>query len=100
MDALNFLYIALGVGFLVLVVFISVCLLYVIQILRDMNKITDSVSDTATRINDYVIQPFALISQVVDQIKPIIGVIQAKREQMEQSINKKAHEAAKKYRNK
>jgi len=100
MDPLSFLYIALGVGFLILVIFICATLIYVIQILRDASKITDSVRDTAERVNDYIIQPFAFINKAVQYVKPVIEEIQRKRHQMEKTVNEHVHKAAKKFRKK
>lgn len=100
MDPLAFLYIALGVGFLLLVIFTCVTLIYFMQILRDVNKITDSVRDTADRVNDYVLQPLALISQVFEHVKPMIDVIQQKRHQVEDRVNNIVHKSASKFKNK
>ncbi|MFA5829084.1 MAG: DUF948 domain-containing protein [Candidatus Gracilibacteria bacterium] len=100
MDPLAFLYIALGVGFLLLVIFICVTLIYFMQILRDVNKITDSARDTAERVNDYVLQPLALISQVVEHVKPMIDAIQQKRHQLEDNVSKIVQKSASKFKNK
>lgn len=98
MDPLAFLYIALGVGFLLLVVFICVTLIYCIQILRDVTKISESVRDTAERVNDYVVQPFAIINQVIEHVRPIMDAVQSKRHQIENSVNDAVHDAAKNYK--
>ncbi len=100
MDPLSFLYIALGVGFLLLVIFACVTMIYVMQILRDVSKITDSARDTAERVNDYVLQPLALISQIADHVKPVIDVIHQKRQQVEEKVNKFVSKSAKKYKDK
>lgn len=100
MDPLAFLYIALGVGFLLLVIFTCVTLIYFMQILRDVNKITDSARDTAERVNDYVLQPLAFISQVVEHVKPMIDAVQQKRHQVEDRVNKIVQKSASKFKNK
>ncbi len=100
MDPLSFLYIALGVGFLVLVVFISVTLIYFIQILRDVSKITDSVRDTADRVNEYVLQPFAIINQVIEHVKPIINAVQQKRGEIQDAVEKKVEKVSKTFKRK
>ena len=100
MDPLSFLYIALGVGFLLIAIFLCATLIYVIQILRDVSKVTDSVSETADRVNDYLIQPFAFLSNASDYIKPLIDIVQSKRVQLNDIVNDKVHKAAKKIRKK
>ena len=100
MDPLGFLYIALGVGFLLLVIFLCVTLIYVIQILRDLNQITDSVRDTAERVNDYVIQPFAFINQAVEYIKPVMESVVRKRDELNNVVNRQVHKTAKKFKKK
>lgn len=100
MDALSFLYIALGVGFLLLVIFICVTLIYVMQILRDVSKITDSVSDTAERVNDYLLQPFAFLNNAAEYIKPLLDIVKHKKDELNQMVNGKVHSVAKKMRKK
>jgi|GEM_PF-1683356 len=95
MDPLSFLYIALGVGFLLIAIFICATLIYVIQILRDVAKISDSVSDTADRVNDYLIQPFAFLSNASEYIKPILDIVKNKREELNEMVNDKVHKVAK-----
>lgn len=81
MDPLSFLYIALGVGFLVLVIFICVTLLYVIPMLRDIGLITKSAKNVVERVNDFVVQPAQMVSHVIENIKPIVDSLRHHREQ-------------------
>lgn len=96
MDALSFLYIALGVGFLLLVIFSCVALIYLSQVLRDVAKITESARDTAERINDYVVQPFALVSNVVDHVKPMIEAVMNRSGEVRDTVNKTVNDVAQK----
>lgn len=98
MDPLSFLYIALGVGFLLLVIFGCVVLVYVAQVLRDVTKITDSVRDTAERVNDYVVQPFAMVNNIVDHVRPMIEAVIRRKNQMQHDMNESAHKSAKAYK--
>lgn len=100
MDALSFLYIALGVGFLLVAIFLCATLIYVIQILRDVSKITDSVSETTERVNDYLVQPFAFLSSAADYIKPVLETLKNKREELNEMVNDKVHKTAKNLRKK
>ena len=94
-DALTFLYLALGIGFLVLVVFLCVTLVYVIRILKDFGDVADTVKDTATRVNAYVLQPFTVIKEMYDHFKPFITALQNRGEEVEDTV-KSAFRAKKK----
>ncbi len=100
MDPLSFLYIALGVAALLIAIFLCATLIYVIQILRDVSKISDSVSETAERVNDYLVQPFAFLSNAADYIKPMLDIVKNKRDEINEMVNEKVHKAAKKVRRK
>jgi uncharacterized protein YoxC len=100
MDPLSFLYIALGVAALLIAIFLCATLIYVIQILRDVSKITDNVSETTERVNDYLIQPFAFLSNAAEYIKPLLETIRSKRDEINEMVNEKVHKAAKKVRRK
>lgn len=100
MDPLSFLYIALGVGFLLVAIFICATLIYVIQILRDVTKITDNISETTERVNDYLVQPFAFLSNAAEYIKPVLETIKSKRDEFNDIVNEKVHKTAKKVKRK
>ena len=100
MDPLSFLYIALGVAALLIAIFLCATLIYVIQILRDVSKITDNVSETAERVNDYLIQPFAFLSNASEYIRPLLGGIIHKGQELNEMVNDKVHKTAKKMRKK
>ncbi|MFO0781124.1 MAG: hypothetical protein U0519_04580 [Candidatus Gracilibacteria bacterium] len=100
MDPLSFLYIALGVAALLVAIFVCATLIYVIQILRDVAKISDSVSETAERVNDYLVQPFAFLSSATDYIKPLLDTVMSKRDELNSMVNDKVHKVAKKIRRK
>ena len=55
LSALDILYIILAIGVALMTIFISVLLIYSILILRDVNKATDAVKDSAERINKMII---------------------------------------------
>ena len=100
MEPLSFLYIALGVAALLIAIFLCATLIYVIQILRDVSKITDNVSDTAERVNDYLIQPFAFLSNASEYILPLLNTIRHKGSELNEMVNDKVHKTAKKMRKK
>lgn len=86
MEPLTFLYISLGVGFLILVAFLCTMLFYVIRILRNASEVSEKVKDTANRINSYVIEPFSIVRDFYENIKPIINVIHDRKEDIEDTV--------------
>lgn len=79
MTSLDFLYVALGMGFIILVIFISVLLMHVVLLLRDVRKITDDVQNTTGRVKDLVFEPlktlakmsagFSLFNDIVEKLR-------------------------------
>lgn len=111
MDALTFLYWALGIGFVVLVVFLCVALYQVIRVLRDVADTTASVREVADTVNesvekmakrvdhvaeqlsDYVVKPVTSAQYILEKIKPVIDIVIEKSEkyhrEMEEAPKKK-----------
>lgn len=99
MDALTFLYWALAVGFLALVLFSCIALIHLIRILCDfadasasvrdtvekindnITRITQRVSEAAEQITEYVIKPFSVIQYIGERVKPIVELLQEKGEE-------------------
>lgn len=81
-------YIVLTVAIALLTVFLSVTLIYVILILRDVNKVVEKVRDTVDRINTFILKPVSLASSIVDHIRPLI---EAALERREEAHHKKKH---------
>jgi len=100
MTAQTFMYWALGGGFLLLVLFLCIAIFHLIRILKDVADATDSVKDTAEKIDEsvvkitakvneaadqiteYVVKPFTLIQYVTEKARPIIEMLQKKGEEM------------------
>jgi HAMP domain-containing protein len=98
-DALSFLYLALGGGFLLLVLFTVIAIFHVIRILKDFADASDSVKETAQKMNESVgkvtekinemsdqitecvAKPFALIQYIMERARPIIDMMQRKSEE-------------------
>lgn len=96
MDAQTFLYWALAIGFLLLVVFLCVALVHLIRILKDFADASDSIKDTAEIVNEnvikiadqvtatadqigeYIVKPFSVIKYLSERINPIIEMLQKK----------------------
>jgi uncharacterized protein YoxC len=100
MDAQTFMYWALGAGFLLLVLFLCIAIYHLIRILKDVADATDSVKDTAEKIDEsvgkitekinetadqiteYVVKPFTVIQYITEKAKPIMDMIQKKGEEL------------------
>lgn len=90
MESIDFLYIALGVGFLLLTIFGSIAIFYLIFILRDVTKIIDNVRETAERVNEYILSPIKVANAVIERAKPIYDAIKEKKEEYEGKVKKKS----------
>jgi|GEM_PF-4975998 len=64
MNSLDFLYIALGIGINVLVIFLSVLIVHVVLVLRDVTKITGNFKDASDRVRDVVLEPMKTLSEM------------------------------------
>ncbi|MBI2463424.1 hypothetical protein HYV57_00525 [Candidatus Peregrinibacteria bacterium] len=74
-DILN---IALAGGFILVVIFLCVMILYIVLILRDINKITSHTKDTVKKVNEYIVHPFKFIYYFGETLKPVYEIIQEK----------------------
>jgi len=68
-DILN---ISLAVGFLVLVIFLSILCFYLILIVRDVSKVVDDVEDVTGRVRRVVVQPLKALDFFIEKAQPFI----------------------------
>lgn len=91
-DALSFLYIALGVGFLALVIFLCVALWHMIRVLRDVAdasehvretaeslsenvaRLGDKLTDAVENITDYVVKPLSMMQMFMGKVQPFLDI--------------------------
>lgn len=78
-------YLVLSVAVVLLTIFLSIVLVYAMFILRDINKVTQSLKDTAEKVNHYVMQPIRLANQLAGYIRPLW-------EKMEERLMERAEE--------
>jgi TRAP-type C4-dicarboxylate transport system permease small subunit len=96
MDGLQFMYFALGGGFIALVVFMCIALFHFIRILSDVADASDSVKETAEKVNEtvaevadkvvevadqvstYVVKPVSMMHFFMERVKPFIDMVQKK----------------------
>lgn len=72
MGSLDILYLTLAVCIALLTIFISVTLIYLMFILRDITKVTDSVKDTVDKVNMYIAKPILLTKSILDFASPFL----------------------------
>lgn len=68
-DVLNM---SLAIGFIVLVVFLSMFLFYGILILRDVSKVAEDVEELVERVHKTVVEPLRAVDYVVEKAKPYL----------------------------
>ncbi len=78
MQSLDILYLTLSVCITLLTVFLSVTLVYLLFILRDVVKVTDQVKDLVDKVNTYVTKPILLTKSIIEFISPFIQGAQEK----------------------
>ncbi len=64
MTPLDFLYLALGIGFIILVIFICVMLLNLTLVLRDVTKMTGNFKEVSEKVRDVVMDPLKTLSEM------------------------------------
>ncbi|MBP7898974.1 MAG: DUF948 domain-containing protein [Candidatus Gracilibacteria bacterium] len=79
--SLDVLYISLAVGFLVLVVFLCMTLLYATFILRDVSKMTEDAKEVTDKVNQIVISPLRMMNTLMEHLKPILDSVKTKVEE-------------------
>lgn len=68
-DILNM---ALAIGFIVLVIFLSILIFYCILITRDVSKMTQDSRDLVDRIHNTIMGPLKAVDYIIEKIKPYI----------------------------
>ena len=68
-DILNM---SLAIGFIVLVIFLCVFLFYGILILRDVNKVVDTITGMVDKIHRTIVEPLKAVDYIVEKVKPYI----------------------------
>lgn len=97
LSALDILYIVLAIGVALMTIFISVLLIYSILILRDVNKATDAVKQSAERVNKMIVAPLKMTGEIMKFAKPVVDVASRK---MHEHMNRDEDEKPKKKRKK
>ena len=78
LDALDLLYIILAIAIALVAIFGSILLLYAIFILRDINKASSAVKESAERVNNLIVRPLQMTRDLVKMARPAIEVAERK----------------------
>ncbi len=71
-DILNM---SLAIGFIVLVIFISILIFYAIMILRDTAKVVDDIAEVVSKVHRTIVEPLKAIDYIIDRAKPYIETV-------------------------
>jgi len=75
-DVLNM---SLAIGFIVLVIFLSILIFYGIVILRDISKVADEAAEVVHKVHKTVVEPLRAIDYVIERAKPYIEMAMEKK---------------------
>lgn len=68
-DILNM---SLALGFIVLVIFLSILIFYGILVLRDLSKIVEDVNEVTAKVHDTVMAPLRTVDYLIEKAKPYL----------------------------
>lgn len=88
-SAVDILYLALAIGFIVLVVFVAITLMYLIMILRDVTKVVDNTKEITEKVNEYIVSPVKIATTIAGYMKPIIEALQERIHEKRESMRRK-----------
>ncbi|MFA7685660.1 MAG: hypothetical protein WCX95_02585 [Candidatus Gracilibacteria bacterium] len=84
-DILNM---SLAIGFIVLVIFLSLLCFYAILILRDVSKVVDDVEEVTHKVKSTIVEPLRAVDFLVEKIKPYIDMVLEKRTKAKKTSKK------------
>ena len=72
MDPTDILFLTISVCVALVTIFLSVTLIYLLFILRDVVKITDHVKGFVDNINTYITKPIMMTKSIIEFVTPFI----------------------------
>ncbi len=73
MQSLDILYLTLSVCITLLTVFLSITLVYLLFILRDVVKVTDQIKALVDKVDTYITKPILMTKSIIEFISPFIS---------------------------
>ena len=77
-STLDILYLSLAIGFIVLVVFLSITLTYATFVLRDLSRVMHDVEEITDKVNEYILSPMRIANAIFENLKPFIAAFREK----------------------
>jgi len=75
-DILNM---SLAIGFIVLVIFLSILIFYGILVLRDFSKVVGDVEEVVARIHKTIVEPLRAVDYLIEKARPYVeSIIESK----------------------
>ncbi len=71
-DVLNM---SLAIGFIVLVIFLSILIFYAILILRDVSRTTQKVEEVVDQVYKTITEPLRALDYIIEKAKPYLEVL-------------------------
>ncbi len=78
----EFMYLAIGIAVLLLAIFGSIALFYLILILRDASKVVEKVKDTTEKVNEYILSPIRVANTLIERFKPYYDSFLEKKDEV------------------
>ena len=72
MDPTDILFLTISVCVALVTIFLSVTLIYLLFILRDVVKITDQVKGIVDNVNTYITKPIMMTKSIIEFVTPFI----------------------------
>ena len=70
---------SLAIGFIVLVIFLSILIFYLIVTVRDVARILDKVESVTDKVHTAVVGPLKAVDYIVEKITPYIQAVLEKK---------------------
>lgn len=80
---------SLAIGFIILVIFLSLLIFYAILILRDVSKVMDDIEEIVTRVRTTIVQPLKAVDYIIEKAKPYIETVLERKMKEKKSKKKK-----------
>jgi hypothetical protein len=96
LEVVDILYIIMAIAIALVSIFFSIVLVYAILILRDVNKASEAVKDSAERVNAMIVKPLKMTKEILKYAKPVVEVAEKKFHEQANAKKKKKSTSKKK----
>jgi len=73
---LNILFIILSIAVFLVSIFICMALYHAIQIMRDVEKVTEKAKETVDQVSEYIAQPISFALELMSHAKSVMGFVE------------------------